>query len=1071
MTTARLEKVYSLNTDQRQLRPTSHRQSSFDVATYRQQLTPTNDLSSSLYSQEVYYTPRGSNLSVAQTSGVHPMNSSASLDPNYIYHQIPNSRKNSSITSTPTESTNIEKSDWAVTYDVNSNQTTMRPVTLEKQKSSEIIPQNESDKQSLSFDTVHLLRPGNRPDVTRRAKSYDHDDQRRATSTQTPIVIKIPDIEKLTYEFVEQNTSNREEKNRNKLILDQQPPRRSFNIPHTNGGRKATLIDTRFVPLKLTDGSLPVDDTIQAQDARDLWALRKSYEIEETLDNTTMTIVNKQEQQQNQREQDITSPEELSTDFLTSISTSFDSNPEHPSAITHHYDHHHQPPYLRSHTMDSNSNRLLPTPDQLPSYINNAATNSGDIINNEMYKPRRKSSSNLLLPPPEVRRQALRRTFEKRRSYISQSNALLRNNEQQKQSVTAENFTTMTDLIERQLQSKNSTNVSNFNNTNNNYNSKSENSSFERSLETDFDLQSDTSSRPGDQFTSIESSGNEYTDTNTSGIQRAPTYSIQRKEPLPPSLLEQHQHHDDSGYKSLESQTSQNRTTSLDWLSVDGAESVIYLDNNHDEQHRSIDSQNIEEVTNESLPQEKSYHIRRSPVPNSMLKYGQSSYECQQKLTPPVIQCRSLSTNIPIATDLYRISSSSMTTPATVFNNVQIENSSNVVSSPFNRTASKKRREFGKDKKDALIDEQRQQLQINEQHQRTSSWNCQQSDDNLNSSPIVQKSSLQVKYEYLRRTKSDDSRNIYTEKEHTGDENNNHLQKLNNSNNLVTLSAEHILNTSDSHHRLPFIVSDESSIDKNNHEIIPHHYKNTTSNSTNQTSNEINLPTTQSQSLSPFRSKRGSFSFDASSQQQFKQQHLHSTSVDISSTPTSQIDKKPAEHFNTQIPNTNIKKHSPISVGYLTKPRFKFSIVRDSNMPVYSMPLFRDYSIDEKTNRIVNEFLKYDPLLDSRKHHPSQTYRTKTVDESNNNYLRGQQDNNRRNFKRHHSSIVGPTSSTMMINNDPRYINLTKKTTSLNLSDSIEEEPQQPHYQRYTTKTNVTAPPINIIITGDDSGS
>ena len=37
--------------------------------------------------------------------------------------------------------------------------------------------------------------------------------------------------------------------------------------------------------------------------------------------------------------------------------------------------------------------------------------------------------------------------------------------------------------------------------------------------------------------------------------------------------------------------------------------------------------------------------------------------------------------------------------------------------------------------------------------------------------------------------------------------------------------------------------------------------------------------------------------------------------------------------------------------------------------PVYSMPITRDYSIDEKTNRIVNEFLMHDPTLDDRKNH------------------------------------------------------------------------------------------------------
>ena len=59
---------------------------------------------------------------------------------------------------------------------------------------------------------------------------------------------------------------------------------------------------------------------------------------------------------------------------------------------------------------------------------------------------------------------------------------------------------------------------------------------------------------------------------------------------------------------------------------------------------------------------------------------------------------------------------------------------------------------------------------------------------------------------------------------------------------------------------------------------------------------------------------------------------------------------------------------------YLGKPRLKFSLVRDSttanvvhHAPVYSMPITRDYSIDERTNRIVNEFLMHDQTLDDKK--------------------------------------------------------------------------------------------------------
>jgi hypothetical protein len=59
-----------------------------------------------------------------------------------------------------------------------------------------------NDKQSRSFDAVHLLRPGtNRTDVlNRRTKSYEYDDDRRPSVVSiapAPIVIKIPDMSEL----------------------------------------------------------------------------------------------------------------------------------------------------------------------------------------------------------------------------------------------------------------------------------------------------------------------------------------------------------------------------------------------------------------------------------------------------------------------------------------------------------------------------------------------------------------------------------------------------------------------------------------------------------------------------------------------------------------------------------------------------------------------------------------------------------------------------------------------------------------------------------------------------------
>ncbi len=59
-----------------------------------------------------------------------------------------------------------------------------------------------NDKQSRSFDAVHLLRPvTNRTDViNRRTKSYEYADDRRPSAVSiapAPIVIKIPDMTEL----------------------------------------------------------------------------------------------------------------------------------------------------------------------------------------------------------------------------------------------------------------------------------------------------------------------------------------------------------------------------------------------------------------------------------------------------------------------------------------------------------------------------------------------------------------------------------------------------------------------------------------------------------------------------------------------------------------------------------------------------------------------------------------------------------------------------------------------------------------------------------------------------------
>lgn len=109
-------------------------------------------------------------------------------------------------------------------------------------------------------------------------------------------------------------------------------------------------------------------------------------------------------------------------------------------------------------------------------------------------------------------------------------------------------------------------------------------------------------------------------------------------------------------------------------------------------------------------------------------------------------------------------------------------------------------------------------------------------------------------------------------------------------------------------------------------------------------------PSTSNTHVAAFRSQRGSVSFDT-----------QAPLINAATAATAAVKGKP--------PTT----HS-ILPTCIAKPRLKFSMVRDTAMaslghsaPVYSMPITRDYSIDEKTNRIVNEFLMHDPSLDGTK--------------------------------------------------------------------------------------------------------
>ena len=315
-----------------------------------------------------------------------------------------------------------------------------------------------------------------------------------------------------------------------------------------NTGRKTTLVQQSSV----NDYNDKMDPSLASQD---LWRLRCSLEIEE--------------QQRLERG----SPEDFSPDLLTS--TSIDSAGAMPIHNSH-------------------SNSM-------------ATGGGGGDDDPSRYQVRRKSSANLLVPPPEVRRQALRRTFEKRRSCINQSNS---RREQQ--------------ALNKNTDSNNenhSNPITDFSSLLNNFNSKSENSSFERSLETDFDMQSDTSSRgPNDQFTSIESSGNENSTpegNNRAWInrrtQQSPQLQLQQQQLL--QLQQQQQqsqspqtspHQDDSGYKSLESQNSQNRTFSLDWMSADGGESVIFVGDGRLQQ-RSVDVKDLDDDLDDQQTNDQRY--------------------------------------------------------------------------------------------------------------------------------------------------------------------------------------------------------------------------------------------------------------------------------------------------------------------------------------------------------------------------------------------------------------------------------------------------------------------------------
>ena len=233
-------------------------------------------------------------------------------------------------------------------------------------------------------------------------------------------------------------------------------------------------------------------------------------------------------------------------------------------------------------------------------------------------------------------------------------------------------------------------------------------------------------------------------------------------------------------------------------------------------------------------------------------------------------------------------------------------------------------------------------------------------------------------------------------------------------------------------------------------------------------------PVTLSPEIEAFRSQRSSVSFD------------YQTPLTQPSTTTTNKTKSPTTHS--------------IFPSIITKPRLKFSMVRDSAMatlghstPVYSMPITRDYSIDERTNQIVNKFLMHDPTFDKFKNHSEDSshrvtpkrhhhrIRPKTFDESvsiNNTSKQSpqqqQQSRSTGNKQRHHNTLQN---------------NLRKHSQhqypSVHLPQSIEQEEEEDSSdpatplvilnQQSTAATrrenSMAAGSPSIIITGDDSGS
>ncbi len=96
--------------------------------------------------------------------------------------------------------------------------------------------------------------------------------------------------------------------------------------------------------------------------------------------------------------------------------------------------------------------------------------------------------------------------------------------------------------------------------------------------------------------------------------------------------------------------------------------------------------------------------------------------------------------------------------------------------------------------------------------------------------------------------------------------------------------------------------------------------------------------------------------------------------------------KRGSISFDNQTPPINTPTTYSVLSTSVIKPRLKFSMVRDTTTTSLGSTTPNDFTIDEKTNRIINEFLMQDTNNDisyekSPKHH-HQRIRQKTFDET-----------------------------------------------------------------------------------------